>query len=878
MTRETPPSGKVDTANSETLSLPLRIIYTLNSSPQPLLARLRQKTLVTSLSETELSNETTRTPRYGRVFLRTCLATICASSPELLSDSSRDYSIYVVDPLESISGLSVGVGLLSWWLKNDRSSCNAGEEIDEYAVGRIVGDRGVESLEIVMSLKGTTPQSPEDHAKSLSLLASLNDGRTENNNLGGSIDSEKKTALGRCGGGSKTRIGRPPGASTNPEKKARRTAILEQKETLKKLQNLAKMQKGEPFDHTIITFADPNAPKVTEEDISRQRQIVDDLESRPVVPRQTSSLLTTKPLPSRVTSPAASLPNPQHIESKESGKHLQTPNGASGKQSGRSTHSQVNITPVSVSQLSNPTTPNSGTIADKQTIEALLSLLSSVLSKIDTPSAKTSVKGKANESSPKIDPTLVASLGQFLPLLVASSKFSLPGQNIMPSPIFHSSSIQPHPWNLHRNSSISGSQRLFQTADETFHISNTSSCQFTKHTPNYVNAKSDPPKVRDDAHPVPGGGWARGRNLVPRTPTSSSPSFSNRQSEQSCSTSGSSHPKRNKENKPPPETGRGTKRNSPAFVDKESDVSKRNAKKPRVEDKPGSDEEVKVLGLKRLTVGPTQDVSKVVCDIASSPVRSSRSRVRTSLAAVSEPDFQGPSVPLLAISDLPIPEPPRTPPPKNNATDSKSLFTPATPSNVTAHPSVIFTEASLFTPSPVRVNRSNKLTSGSLSHPAAVDSEPFTMKPGWDLPPSSPPPPTSPILSAADVRHQPTILTTSENTPQIMDKDGSRQVPSPSSPSGFFPSSTASSDFERLSEFSDTLEPAESSLPDDIELDIDELWKSLGPIIAQAQFTDNDTLNDTDCDISHVVTESQNGIDAAKLAEDLKALFGGCVV
>ena len=78
-----------------------------------------------------------------------------------------------------------------------------------------------------------------------------------------------------------------------------------------------------------------------------------------------------------------------------------------------------------------------------------------------------------------------------------------------------------------------------------------------------------------------------------------------------------------------------------------------------------------------------------------------------------------------------------------------------------------------------------------------------------------------------------------------------------------------------------------------IELDIEELWSSLGPVIAQAQPessvpASSHTSSEGDVDFSYFdlgtdeiqveTTGVQSGVDAIKVAEDLKALFGGCVV
>lgn len=642
------------------------------------------------------------------------------------------------------------------------------------------------------------------------------------------------------------------------------------------------MQRGEPYDCTLITSNDLNALKVTEDDIIRQQKIVDDLESRPAISRQRSSFLTTKPLPSRTATPSISATALKSDESSSSASNTSTTND---KPSGLSFTSQAS-TAASGSRSSTTVALDPGVIPNA---EILQSLLISLLGKIDISLTKPSVKGKETEAATNIDPTLLVSLRHFLPLLSNSS--ALPphcGPTHMPSLMPHSIPQKPHVWNVPVPGLMSSvSKRLFQTADETFHSSDHPSSELTEHAPNRANhysfAKSDPPKVREDAHPVPGGGWARGRNLIPRA---LSTTLSDRQSGQQSmhtSPSPSADTELDKENKPLSNLSRNIKRGSAASQDKEnlSDIPKHNTKKRKIESRSSYGEDAKTTGTQKTgltTINAIDNTANVISRVASRPLRSSNSRIRT----LSRSDSQDPSAPLVASADFPIPEPPRTPPRKDTTTnlDERSLFTPATP----AHPSGIYTGASLFTPSPVWARTQDKSTVGSILHSAAIDSEPFTMKPGWDLPPSSPPPLTSPILPPADLtvrdRLELTSHITPKGTPQDMDKIGLRQVPSPAV---IFPSSALSSDFEELSE-GDMGEALEPALTDDLELDIDELWNSLGPIIIQAQI-DNPGLVDpsidsfnSDCSVSHVVPESQNGIDAAKLSEDLKALFGGCVV
>lgn len=107
-------------------------------------------------------------------------------SPELLADRSRDYSVYVLDPLESTSttgscmssqsgslpadshisdgassagalrkGVSTGMGLMSWCLSNDFAAVIGVNDDDDdgCVIGRLVKDRGVDALEVVVFLR-----------------------------------------------------------------------------------------------------------------------------------------------------------------------------------------------------------------------------------------------------------------------------------------------------------------------------------------------------------------------------------------------------------------------------------------------------------------------------------------------------------------------------------------------------------------------------------------------------------------------------------------------------------------------------------------------------------------------------------------------------
>lgn len=146
----------------------LRVLYTINSSPQYILARSLSKVLVSPISPSQ------NKPLYANVCLKACLDTICRSSPELTQDSSRDFSLYVLDPLESKSapapvnipnanpdvsandppsskeqprGVAVGLGLMSWALSADDND-------EMTVVGTLVKQsNGQEALEVIFALR-----------------------------------------------------------------------------------------------------------------------------------------------------------------------------------------------------------------------------------------------------------------------------------------------------------------------------------------------------------------------------------------------------------------------------------------------------------------------------------------------------------------------------------------------------------------------------------------------------------------------------------------------------------------------------------------------------------------------------------------------------
>ncbi|KAJ6593601.1 hypothetical protein B0H19DRAFT_27157 [Mycena capillaripes] len=157
---------------------PLRILYSLNGSPQYILARSLGAVPVQFIPSqgTETGGASSSRsvapppPSYASASLKTCLNTICRSSPEIIQDPSRDFSVYLLDPLETDCApaqanmssqlsaseapearVAVGLGLMSWALMTD--------ETDAMPVtGTLkVAGAGTEMLEIIFSLRETVP-------------------------------------------------------------------------------------------------------------------------------------------------------------------------------------------------------------------------------------------------------------------------------------------------------------------------------------------------------------------------------------------------------------------------------------------------------------------------------------------------------------------------------------------------------------------------------------------------------------------------------------------------------------------------------------------------------------------------------------------------
>lgn len=155
------------------------MLYTVNSSPQYILARSPFSVQVTLCPSPSAANA-----QYGLAPLKACLNAICNSrlvfsygfhsvhpplgSPELLLDNSRDFSIYVLDPLESQTmpapvdfsqsngtsaqprGVAVALGLMSWALTADES-----DSVTVTGTITTLGT-GLDALEVVFALREVT--------------------------------------------------------------------------------------------------------------------------------------------------------------------------------------------------------------------------------------------------------------------------------------------------------------------------------------------------------------------------------------------------------------------------------------------------------------------------------------------------------------------------------------------------------------------------------------------------------------------------------------------------------------------------------------------------------------------------------------------------
>ncbi|KAJ7874796.1 hypothetical protein B0H14DRAFT_91966 [Mycena olivaceomarginata] len=161
--------------------LPLRILYALNGSSQYILARSHGAVPVEFIPSPAIATEgasssrsvTPPPPRYASASLKTCLDAICRSSPEIIQDPNRDFSVYLLDPLETDcapahvnishslsqasfpeapeSRVAVGLGLMSWALMTDET-----DAIPVTGTLKVSG-AGQQMLEVIFSLRQTLP-------------------------------------------------------------------------------------------------------------------------------------------------------------------------------------------------------------------------------------------------------------------------------------------------------------------------------------------------------------------------------------------------------------------------------------------------------------------------------------------------------------------------------------------------------------------------------------------------------------------------------------------------------------------------------------------------------------------------------------------------
>lgn len=142
-----------------TRSLPLRILYAVNSSPQYILAKSPGPCTV------DIIYTDSHAPTFGSALLKDCLLAIRRGSPDIF-DGSRDFTVYALDPLEKHSapaamqisassslnnhassdlpGVAVGLGLMSWAL---------GAEDEPVKVVGTLKSGVQESLEVVFALR-----------------------------------------------------------------------------------------------------------------------------------------------------------------------------------------------------------------------------------------------------------------------------------------------------------------------------------------------------------------------------------------------------------------------------------------------------------------------------------------------------------------------------------------------------------------------------------------------------------------------------------------------------------------------------------------------------------------------------------------------------
>jgi hypothetical protein len=147
----------------------LRVLYTINNGSY-ILARSPAPVPVTFINEDAPVDHP-----YATVSFKKCLEAICRSSPEYMQDRAKDYSVYVLDPLETNAvpapldisnlaggrssetaadgtagqsrGVAVGMGLMSLALSVD--------EKDSLTVVGTLGKTGTgqDALEVILALR-----------------------------------------------------------------------------------------------------------------------------------------------------------------------------------------------------------------------------------------------------------------------------------------------------------------------------------------------------------------------------------------------------------------------------------------------------------------------------------------------------------------------------------------------------------------------------------------------------------------------------------------------------------------------------------------------------------------------------------------------------
>lgn len=162
-------AGCLQSNMPEPRRLILRLLYTINNSNY-ILARSPAPVPVIPISD-----EAPEDQPYAAVSFKKCLEAVCRSSPEYMQDRSKDYSVYVLDPLETHAapapldisnsagggsaeatanataeqsrGVAVGMGLMSLALSVD--------ERDSTTVVGTLGKTGTgqDALEVILALR-----------------------------------------------------------------------------------------------------------------------------------------------------------------------------------------------------------------------------------------------------------------------------------------------------------------------------------------------------------------------------------------------------------------------------------------------------------------------------------------------------------------------------------------------------------------------------------------------------------------------------------------------------------------------------------------------------------------------------------------------------